>query len=256
MALHSCIINDGWVCSGWTLRATSKTIHEKKGRGIFRRIFHHVPSSGPGSINRRIRSAETLDSSSKLHVVAGGHCKNGAHPVGGEGVSKAGEVQTAQLSCYSCTNCSKFEPKTKCLKGQGPWKLGQDVVCAKSQPQVPHTRAALSNLSLQLADECTIGEVVAIESDRPTEPLMIVKVLKKPEGITAAACMTVQKFEPTQPGSSVLRLMDGPEKIFEARCDSIRVAGTMLGKHKHKSVASRSQPSDVKANMMMRLPQD
>ena len=84
VALHSCIINDGWVCSGWTLRATSKTIHEKKGRGIFRRIFHHVPSSGPGSINRRIRSAETLDGSSKLHVVAGGHCKNGAHPVGGE----------------------------------------------------------------------------------------------------------------------------------------------------------------------------
>ena len=57
---------------GGKMRATTKTIFEKKGRGIYRRVFHYVPSSGPGSINRRIKTAETLEGSSKLHIFAGG----------------------------------------------------------------------------------------------------------------------------------------------------------------------------------------
>ena len=46
-------------------------VYQKRGRGIFRRFFHCVPSSGPHAINRRICGADTLEGSSKLHTFVG-----------------------------------------------------------------------------------------------------------------------------------------------------------------------------------------
>ena len=109
------------------MRSTSKTIYEKKGRGIYRRFFYCVPTFGPTAINRRIRKADTLEGSSKLHTFVGGE-------------SGQGDLDTRQLSCYSCDNCKKLNT-LNCENKSCFGDFKAQKLSMKSPASVPQTRS-------------------------------------------------------------------------------------------------------------------
>jgi hypothetical protein len=154
---------------GCHLRSTTKTIFEKKGRGIYRRFFHFVPASGTGSVNRRIPTSETLDGSSKLHVFAGEPlqpalivmCRPQAHNASADQGAR-GKLGTRQLSCYTCSNCSKFLSPTDCKNVAGLGGLKEEELSLKSPAPVPQTRGALAKAGLELSMKCRAGMVGVI----------------------------------------------------------------------------------------------
>jgi hypothetical protein len=125
-------------------------------------------------------------------------------------------------------------------------------------------------MALQICENVKVNENVAIATDNPTEPHMIVKVLEKPAAISMEAKMLVQKYEPTQPGGSVLKLI---EKKFPVSCSSVRLRDIQLGQHqsslsnRQSTRLSRSMqrpsaaatywlPSEVKSSILIRSASD
>lgn len=54
------------------LETTSKDLFTKKGKGIYRRHFYYVPSSGVGAVNYNIPKWSALDGSNQIHQMRGG----------------------------------------------------------------------------------------------------------------------------------------------------------------------------------------
>ena len=99
---------------------------------------------------------------------------------------------TKLLFVLSCSSCSspKFDLlNCKNVRSLGPLK--QEKLTMKSAPSVPHTRGALCNMALQICENVKVNENVAIATDNPTEPHMIVKVLEKPAAISMEAKILV-----------------------------------------------------------------
>ena len=78
------------------------------------------------------------------------------------------------------------------------------------------------------------GEVVAIATDSDTEPYMIVKVLSMPSPaqVTRQSTFSAQKYEPLQPGGSILKLTE--KELEGVECSSVRVANIELAECKSR----------------------
>ena len=74
------------------------------------------------------------------------------------GGSQTGDLDTRQLSCYSCSKCKGFDCKSCENKACFGEFKGQKLQ-AKSKPTVPQTRAKLVAAGLELAKQCKANEV-------------------------------------------------------------------------------------------------
>ena len=78
----------------------NKTIFEKKGRGIYRRVVHWVPRTGVGRINRRIVRAKTMDGSKPYRQFID--------------IGEPGTIRIRMLSCHKCKDCYDGTPSKEC----------------------------------------------------------------------------------------------------------------------------------------------
>ena len=76
---------------------------------------------------------------------------------GGEG---AGQLDTRQLSCYSCAKCKQFE-FMQCENSACFGTFKKERLTLKSQAPIAQTRAMLANAGAALAKQCKVGEVHA-----------------------------------------------------------------------------------------------
>jgi hypothetical protein len=73
-----------------------KTIFQKKGVGVYRRVFHFVPISGDLSVDRKIQKCETVKGTKKLHEICN--------------IGQEGFIQTRLASCFDCQACASNLP--------------------------------------------------------------------------------------------------------------------------------------------------
>ena len=72
----------------------SQTIEQKKGRGLLKRFFFHVPVTGGDAVNRRIPKCETFDGIKKVYFSV-------------DDIGQRGMVKVRAGSCFSCSQCQE-----------------------------------------------------------------------------------------------------------------------------------------------------
>ena len=141
---------------------------KKGGRGIYRRVIHWVPASGPGSVNRNIQHCETLHSSL-------GGIKSLHHLMD---VGEPGKLRVRIGSCHRCPGCQRGD-YAAC---ENVSFVGLPEVIdlhPKGKASVRLGRNALNDLGVKLASEAKPQEVVAVELAFESEPFMLAAVLSE-----------------------------------------------------------------------------
>lgn len=221
----------------------TRTLKQKRGRGIFRRYFHYVPAAGEGAVSRRISRGSTVEGSSRLHVFAD--------------IGVAGHLKTRERGCHQ-EKCPCWDGKyAECKQIPRDPVLGlaqasHPLLChnrkikedAAAEASVPLTRNALANEGIRLSHELKEGEVVAFFVDDLSEPWMIGKVMKTRYQITdddavytwmgqmeAGDWVTlVHKYDPITGGmaSAYFKLKDGSNSVFPCWVEDVRAANIQL----------------------------
>ena len=221
----------------------TRTLKQKRGRGIFRRYFHYVPAAGEGAVSRRISRGSTVEGSSRLHVFAD--------------IGVAGHLKTRERGCHQ-EKCPCWDGKyAECKQIPRDPVLGlaqasHPLLChnrkikedAAAEASVSLTRNALANEGIRLSHELKEGEVVAFFVDDLSEPWMIGKVMKTRYQITdddavytwmgqmeAGDWVTlVHKYDPITGGmaSAYFKLKDGSNSVFPCWVEDLRAANIQL----------------------------
>ena len=190
---------------------------KKGGIGIYRRVIHWVPASGPGSINRNIQHCDTLKSSL-------GGIKSLHHMCD---VGEPGKLRVRIGSCHRCPGCERGD-YAAC---ENVSLIGEPVVIdlhPKGVRSVRLTRNALSELGAKLAAEVKVGEVIAVELAFQNESFMLGAVVSEsgPRKVaddfeselgkfkSGDMVLDVRKLEPVSLGSSHYIYTDKTFPVF------------------------------------------
>jgi len=142
---------------------------EKYGKGIYRREFIFVPSSGPGSIKRRnVQHADTLKESSKLHRLCS--------------TSYAGYVDTSEYSCpLYCESCvARDWDKCEYRDQTGPVTRGAQIDAKGLNANFGQSRQYYENRGGTLGACIELGDFVAWEDGQSdSSPYCIIRVTKE-----------------------------------------------------------------------------
>lgn len=203
----------------------SKTIIQKKGIGITKRVVFFVPASGPGSIDRSTLKCKTLKGSKAYRQFTD--------------VGQPGVLDIRLLSCHECPGCRSLVARSACVNHDicGPIERVELEREAVSESRM--TRHALHSLGVSLSEAAEENDVIAVELAHESETFMIGIVVPGPDGeegvyrVTTGAqsymgslepgdrVIQVRKFEPTLLGSSLYRLT---EKEFPCFIEDVRYA--------------------------------
>jgi hypothetical protein len=130
------------------MASLSKDFFQKKGLGVYKRVHHFVPASGPGSTNRRIISCETVKGIKQLHQI--------------EDIGVRGKVRVRNGSCHQCEACNIGFPQD-CSNSQ--WTGTSQIIQVKTAniPHIPITRHAIIRRAQEIAQCASFGDFLAIE---------------------------------------------------------------------------------------------
>ena len=183
-----------------------KTIYTKKGVGLFKRVFHFIPISGPLSVNRRIQKCDTVKGTKKLHEI--------------RNVRQEGFIQTRLGSCFQCFDCSQGLLE-QCKNAD---RVGLPLLVQLNPTQAGTrmiTRNVLKQQSLAMAQQSLFGDFLAIELYNNNEACFMIGMVvgaihKATEDIENWAgniaqnsnIIELQRLCPVAPGSTVFQLSD------------------------------------------------
>ena len=196
-----------------------KDYYTKKGAGVYRRVFHYVPSHGDGAVDRNIRGCATLNGIKKIHQML---------DIGEPGKLM---IRTRSCHCDSCWNGRYGECANKERCGD-PW-----TVCLqpKAHRRLAETPVEIAEVGLKISREAQKDAVVCVMVRQEHEPWMLGKVcgslgsyeLKSAAVDTPYATLVpgdvvleVRKLEPINPGTKVF---DVTTKVFPVRAKDVRL---------------------------------
>ena len=127
----------------------SVSIIQKNGVGITKRIIFYVPTTGPDSINRRIRKCKTMPGSKSYYPFMD--------------VGEPGVIEIRERSCHQCPGCRTLTNVGDCVNMSivGPIERVELAPEAESTARV--TRHALQESGKTLASSLIAGSVVVVE---------------------------------------------------------------------------------------------
>ena len=155
------------------MKDTSKSMKQKKGRGIYRRFFYYVPATGEGSVNYAITRWCGIKGSNSVHQMKGGYT--------------SGLVKCRGRSCH-CVHCYSDEaqdvdaggcPNVDWMPDELQWHEKEQAVQAAGRR--PGLRGDREKLGHEISMTSNVGDYLAvlINSD---EGWMIGLVLPPDEG--------------------------------------------------------------------------
>ena len=209
---------------------TLKTIEQKKGKGVYERIFFYLNAK---AVNHNLAEVKTVNGSSTFHEF--------------NDTAQAGNVTTRVLSCHQCAPCKDFRVhdcsnSDFCGPLLGPVKV-ELAGGGRAEPVVLRTH--LGRQGAELAEKAAVGDHIIVElEDSCRESFMIGEVLRvaydhsgadsnswmgtaktyNPETKKPDRLLDVVKLEPTKPGSSIYVVCsDNVEKCFPVFIEDIRM---------------------------------
>lgn len=193
-------------------------IFAKKGQGILKRVVFYVPATGPGSINRNIKSCKTLKGSKPYRQFTD--------------VGIPGVVDIRLGGCHECEGCRSLVARFACVNTDNCGPVERVELEPESVSERRMTRHALQQLGAELAEIISEDDVIAVELTHESEVFMLGIVIPGPEGEEGVyrvmehtqsymgrmgpgdRVIQVRKFEPTQLGSNLLRLTQKEFAVF------------------------------------------
>ena len=129
---------------------TVKDIYEKKGKGIYDRVFHHVPLR---KISRRIAHAKTLSGCKPLHQFL---C-----------IGKSGKLLVRDQPCHYCPGCMALDPERIMNECKYDHFCGKarvvSIEAASGATALPADRDGMEKRGVELAKQAAVGSFVAID---------------------------------------------------------------------------------------------
>ena len=199
-------------------------IFEKKGLGILKRVVFYVPATGPGSIDRNIKSCKTLKGSKPYRQFTD--------------VGVPGVLDIRLGSCHECAGCRTLVARSACINTDVCGPVERVQLEPESVSERRMTRHALQQLGAALAETISEDNVIAVELTHESEVFMLGIVVPGPDGEEGPyrvmehsqsymgrlepgdRVIQVRKFEPTQLGSNSFRLT---EKEFPVFIEDVRL---------------------------------
>ena len=199
-------------------------IFAKKGQGILKRVVFYVPATGPGSINRNIKSCKTLKGSKPYRQFTD--------------VGIPGVVDIRLGGCHECEGCRSLVARFACVNTDNCGPVERVELEPESVSERRMTRHALQQLGAELAEIISEDDVIAVELTHEFEVFMLGIVIPGPEGEEGVhrvmehtqsymgrmepgdRVIQVRKFEPTQLGSNLLRLTQNNSLYLSKTCVS------------------------------------
>ena len=183
-----------------------KDIYMKKGVGIFRRIFHFIPISGPLSISRKIQKCETVKGTKTFHEL--------------RNVGQEGFLEAKLASCFNCAKCIQgIQNECENVERTGIAKIVQVRPVQAATRMM--TRNVLKQQALHTANSCSFGDFIAFELFNHTQAAFmigmvvgeVISVESTVENWTGTVRkgskgIKVQRLQPTSPGGLFLYLTD------------------------------------------------
>jgi hypothetical protein len=146
----------------------SKTIIQKKGIGITKRVVYFVPSSGPGSIDRHIMKCKTPKGSNAYYQFTD--------------VGQPGVVDIRLLSYHECPGCRSLVARSACVNHDicGPVERVELKREAVSERRL--TCHALQFLRVSLSGALEENDVFAMELTHESDTFIFGVVMPGPDG--------------------------------------------------------------------------
>lgn len=161
------------------------SLHQKKGRGIYRRFFYWIPSKGIGAVNRLNLPKLKAEGTSKLHEFVD--------------IGVVGTVSTRRASCHRCDGCWDAVNRSQCANSSyvgTPIELSitRDIVPAAAAQRM--NRATLNRDAIERARGAAIGSIVCIEThhEEQMHPWVLGRILQGARDAVTAST----PFEPAK----------------------------------------------------------
>ena len=143
---------------------TRRSLHEKKGRGIYCRVYHWVPS----------KSIRPLASFAEVETLPGS-CTMESHFFMNAG--QTGQIYVRKLACFNCSQCRqhRYRQCQHCQGRCGPLLLKPVKLKSGGREHVAETRLCsnLQGQGLERAAQVREGMLVGSECDNETEPHIV-----------------------------------------------------------------------------------
>ena len=174
--------------------------YSKKGGGVYRRFYHHIPMKGSGSISRFRRLVKGCESAIKERHSGAKQLISKLHRVvndGYEGFLMASERPCYRPSCSACKQnnymqCSTSN-KTKCVE------ISLDP---KSDDRTPAPESgALAAAAHQIAENAVQGELLAMETESDETVYWIVEAMK--DSSSSPPAVAPPNYKPPKLGSDI-----------------------------------------------------
>lgn len=143
-------------------------IFAKKGLGILKRVVFYVPATGPGSIDRNIKSCKTLKGSKPYRQFTD--------------VGIPGVLDIRLGSCHECAGCRSLVARSACVITNICGPVERVELEPESVSERRMTRHALQQLGTALAETISEDDVIAVELTHESEVFMLGIVVPGPDG--------------------------------------------------------------------------
>ena len=147
-----------------TFTRPQKDLAKKQGRGVYRRIFHHVPLR---TISRRVPSVKTLDGSKKRHQFVD--------------TGKPGRILWRRRPCHVCDGCLRCDHRRitkECRYNDVCGRAQYKYIKSKGKTNVVVTRARSAEAGLQFARDACVGDFVAVQVAGDELPWVLCEVVE------------------------------------------------------------------------------
>ena len=198
----------------------TKTLRQRGGKGIYRRLFHHVPLR---TIPRRLPAACTINGSKKIHQFIS--------------VGVPGLLLWRRRPCHQCPGCRDLDPTKiirECKHNDRCGRAKYVKVLVKSNTDTVVTRAAAQLHGRGLGDEAAVGDFLAVQSADDVLPWAmgeVIAVLGNYDGSVMAGCdgtdikpgdpvVHVRRWLPLQVGGGS-SIYEPGDDVFPVRASTI-----------------------------------
>lgn len=207
-----------WAQNDSGLQVPSSSLKQKKGKGIYRRFFHWIPSKGTGAVDRSRLPKFKAEGTSKLHEFVD--------------VGVIGTISTRRAACHKCNACWEGD-RDNCANREyvgAPTELQIHREAIPSAAVQRIDRASVNREALARAQNAHKDSVICIEThkDEQTYPWVIGLVIEMVQQSPIASvpydpmkdpihfdplkmnepALQVRLYEGLQPGSMTYKLTD------------------------------------------------
>ena len=170
-----------------------QNLYEKKGKGVYKRVFFYIPITGEDSVNRRNNiQCKTFTGIKSLHQFID--------------IGKRGKIAVRTGSCLTCDFC-KVHDYFRCTNTSHVDQLEERDVQLQTPSHAPITRAQLRKKAVDIADTGLPGDFVAAEVldnvDFSFYLFMVPQSYEGPQTINGKQVLLLQQLFPVEAGSHV-----------------------------------------------------